>query len=70
MYPVNALCGKSTTGALAPRLFLSFPRCSIVVNLNFTILVLSSFALVIPKHSAPFTLSLPIIEHYNGWAKA
>ena len=53
---MNFLCGGSTIAALA--LIIShadFLGAHLVVSLNFAILVLLTFALVIPKHSLPLT---------------
>lgn len=70
MCPVNLLCGASNIAALA--LIIShadFLGAHLVVSLNFSILVLLTFALLIPKNSPPLTLSSLVIEHYKDWTK-
>lgn len=70
MCPVNPLCRGSTTGIQTLKVIsYSFPRCPMAVNLNFTILVLLTFALIISEHSPPLTLSSPIIENFDDWTK-
>lgn len=70
MCPVNPLCRGNTTGTQAVKVISwSFPRCPMVVNLNFTTLVLLTFVLIISEHFPPLTLSSPIIENFDGWTK-
>lgn len=54
MCPISPLCGGVTTAALTLMVIsYGFPRCPVALNLNFAILVLLSFALVISKHLSP-----------------